>query len=212
VRRIGLAAVVALSFAAAAVPALASVVTSSSPRVEAGVQGRAEGRARAGGARAGAAARGRGVLNDIPAGATPAEVEQLLDRYVRAQARAALQLTPGQMQTFGPGLGRLLAVRRQVQRERQRLLRELADVSRAGGPADETAMAARLAALEDQRVRGEGAIRDAMMALDQTLTVPQRARFRIFERRMEQLRVELLARARRAARGAAPPTPPVDVP
>jgi hypothetical protein len=178
---------------------------SASPGVEAGFQDGG----RPAGPRAGGGTRGRrGGLAEIPAGATAAEVEQLFDRYVRAQARAALQLTPAQMPTFGQGLGRLLATRRQVQRERQRLLRELADLSRGSGAADDATVTQRLTALEEQRARGETAIRDAMAALDAGLTVPQRARFRVFERRMEQQRLDLLARARRAADERTTPASP----
>jgi hypothetical protein len=144
-----------------------------------------------------------------PGGApTTAEVEQLFDRYVRNQARIALNLTPDQMATFAPEFNRLQATRRRVQRERQRLLNQLTSASRGGGTDNEDAIAERVAAVDEHRVASEQQIRDALAAVDQVLTVQQRARFRVFEQRIERQRLDLLSRAQRAARGAGAAPPP----
>jgi hypothetical protein len=48
--------------------------------------------------------------------------------------------------------------------------------------------------------RGASDLREAYDALDQVLDVKQQARFRVFEEQMERRKVELLLRARQAAR------------
>ena len=148
-----------------------------------------------------APARGGRRGGEAPEGATAAEAERLFDRYALGEARAALQLQPGQLAPFATAFDQLQATRRRVQRERQRLLNELAVVSR-GGAADETVVGERLRALEEFRTRAEQDLRAALSGVDGVLTVPQRARFRVFERRIERQKLELLGRARRAARGA----------
>lgn len=158
-----------------------------------------------------APARGGRRGGEAPEGATAAEAERLFDRYALGEARAALQLQPGQLAPFAAAFDQLQATRRRVQRERQRLLNELAVVSRGGGTADETVVAERLRALEEFRTRAEQDLRAALSGVDGVLTVPQRARFRVFERRIERQKLELLGRARRAARGA-PQAPADEVP
>ena len=154
---------------------------------------------------------GRAGRMDLPAAAetmTAGQVEQLFDRYVLNQARAALQLSPGQFGAFRLRLGELQMVRRRTQRERQRLVSELAQLTRGGGAApDEDALAVKLKALEDQAVESGRLIRDAYQQLEATLSVPQRARFRVFEQRMEQRKLELIAQARQQARRGGPPAP-----
>jgi hypothetical protein len=140
------------------------------------------------------------------------EAERLFDRYALGEARTALQLQPGQLGPFAAAFDQLQATRRRVQRERQRLLNDLAVVSR-GGAADETVVGERLRALEAFRARADQDLRAAISGIDGVLTVPQRARVRVFERRIERQKLELLARARRAARGDEPaPADPASQP
>jgi len=155
---------------------------------------------------AGGRANGRAAL--APAGATVGEVEQAFDRYFLNQARVTLQLSPSQMTTFRPKLEQLRRVRRQTQRQRQGLLNELQALARGGGPVDEDVLAAKVKALDDQKLEAEQLIRNAHEQLDATLSVPQRARFRFFEQRMERQELDLIARARTQARRGGPP--PVD--
>jgi hypothetical protein len=154
--------------------------------------------ARDGAGRAGGRANGRAGLP--PAGATVAEVEQAFDRYFLNQARMTLQLSPSQMAAFRPKLEQLRRVRRQTQRQRQGLLNELQALARGGEPVDEDALAAKVKALDDQKVEAEQRIRDAYEQLDATLSVQQRARFRFFEQRMERQELDLIARARAQAK------------
>lgn len=156
------------------------------------------------GSREGGPGRGRGAEP-----MTAAEVERLFDRYVLGEARVALQLTREQMVTFAPRFDELQATRRRLQRERQRLLNDLAAVSRER-PQDEAAMAERLRALEAFRVSAEQQLRETVAGVDALLTVPQRARLRVFEGRIERQKLELLSRARAASESgssAATPAP-----
>jgi hypothetical protein len=63
-------------------------------------------------------------------------------------------------------------------------------------------LAAKLKALDDVTADFERQTREAYASLEETLTVRQRARFRIFEQRMERQKLDLIARARQAAQGA----------
>ena len=70
-------------------------------------------------------------------------------------------------------------------------------------PTTRRQLADRLKALRDEDERGAAELRRRYEAVDETLDVRQQARFRIFEERMEQQKLELLMRARQNARNAA---------
>jgi hypothetical protein len=143
----------------------------------------------------------RGGRRGIPLeeAATPEAADALFERYVRRQARVALQLTPAEMRTFEPRLANLQATRRRLQRERQRHLNALAAATRRGAGADTDAVRDQLAAFEAFKVSADTQLREAMAAVEDVLTVEQRARFLVFERQMERRKLELLSRARREA-------------
>jgi hypothetical protein len=147
---------------------------------------------------AGPARAGRANVEGLSA----AQAEQLFDSYVFGEARVALQLSPSQIMPFGQRLRRLQMVRRQGQRQRQQLLADLNTVSRGTEPVDDATLAAKLKALDDVTADFERQTREAYASLEETLTVRQRARFRIFEQRMERQKLDLIARARQAAQGA----------
>jgi hypothetical protein len=128
----------------------------------------------------------------------------MFDRLVLEQARTALQLSAAQQRQFEPRMTRLQNVRRRLQRERQRLVNELAAATRDSGSSDEASLRERLRALEAFRGRADERLREVVAAVDQVLSVEQQARFRVFERRMERLKLDLLARARREARTGEP--------
>ncbi|MEO7190529.1 MAG: hypothetical protein ABI051_05690 [Vicinamibacterales bacterium] len=174
------------------------------PAVDGGRRGRAGGALRRGGAGAPSLADGTSM--------TAQQVEQMFDRYVLNQARVALQLTPEQLPLFRPRLERLQMVRRRTQRERQVLVNELAQLTRGGGgPISDESLAVKLKAVEEQAARSAQMIRDAYQQLDDGLSVPQRARFRVFEQRMERQKLELMARAREQVRQQ-PPAPAPEAP
>jgi hypothetical protein len=68
------------------------------------------------------------------------------------------------------------------------------------GSNDEATLADRLKALHDEEDKAAADVRAAYAAVDETLDVRQQARFRLFEDRMEQQKLELLMRARQNAR------------
>ena len=71
------------------------------------------------------------------------------------------------------------------------------------GSNDEAQLTERLKALRDEDDRAAAELKKAYEGVDETLDVRQQARFRIFEERMEQQKLELLMRARQNARSAA---------
>jgi hypothetical protein len=134
-------------------------------------------------------------------------VEQLFDRYVLGQARQALGLGQGQLATFAPRLQHLQQVRRRAARQRQILLRALNDLTRSGA-ADDTTLSSKLSEIDQQAASAEQQIRDAHQQVEQVLSVDQRARFLVFEQRMERQKLQLIARARAQAAQQAPATRP----
>lgn len=138
-----------------------------------------------------------------PAGnLTPAEIARLLDAYVLVQAQDSLRLTDAQYGQFVSRMKVVQEVRRRNQQGRQRILQELGRLS--GDPnqpvTDEGALRDRLKALAEHEERGAAELRQAYDGLDSVLDLRQRARFRIFEERMERQKFELLMRARQAIR------------
>lgn len=79
-------------------------------------------------------------------------------------------------------------------------MRELTEMTRGAGATDESALTAKLEALEAQVSSSEEQVRDAYRQLEQILSVEQRARLRLFEQRMERQKLQLLARAREEVR------------
>jgi hypothetical protein len=101
-------------------------------------------------------------------------------------------------------------VRRRGQRRRQQLLNELNQISRGAEPADEATLNTKLKALDDLSASVDQDVREAYARVEDILDVRQRARFRIFEQRMERQKLDLMARARGAARAQAPEPPAAD--
>jgi hypothetical protein len=134
-----------------------------------------------------------------PGGLNPAQVARLLDAYVLVQAQDSLQLTDSQYGQFVTRMKTLQEVRRRNQQERQRILQ---DLGRLAGQAnqDEGAIRERLKALADHDERAAAELRKAYEGLDGVLDLRQRARFRVFEERMERQKLELLMKARQANR------------
>lgn len=136
------------------------------------------------------------------------ELQKLFEAYTVLQAQDALQLSETQYGRFVTRLKALQDVRRGHVQARNRIL---ADLRRLSGPQaaspDETLVNERLKALREEEDRSAADLRKAYDAIDETLDPRQQARFRLFEDRMEQQKLELLMRARqnaRAARGRGP--------
>jgi Spy/CpxP family protein refolding chaperone len=134
------------------------------------------------------------------------QVEEYFDQVMLHQARANLSLSEDQFLRFGAGLRRLQTVRRQLQRRRGAIVRELnALVNRT--PLDEGAVTAKLKEIEDLSTRAIEDTRAAYDAIDRVLDLRQRARFRVFEEMMERRKLDLVARARQQGQGGSPPGP-----
>jgi hypothetical protein len=139
---------------------------------------------------------------------TPPQLDQAFDRFMLTQARGALALTDQQLVEFGPRLERLQLVRRRAQRQRRLLVNEVNTLTQGSEPMDDATVAAKLKAIEDQRARADVEIRRAYEAIDTVLTPAQRLRFRAFEVRMEQRKLELISRAQQRTRPPAPAPAP----
>lgn len=133
---------------------------------------------------------------------TPAEVVAMLDAYAVVQAQDALQLTEAQYGPFVTRLKKLQETRRRNQQARNQILqalRQLAGVQ-AAPPFDEAAIKDRLRALREQDDRATAELKRAYDGVDEVIDVPQQARFRMFEETIERRKLDLLMRARQAAR------------
>jgi hypothetical protein len=150
--------------------------------------------------------QGPGQGPDVPARPIgPGEIQKLFEAYTVLQAQEALQLSEEQYGRFVTRLKVLQDTRRRHQQARNQLLGDLRRLTNpeAGAP-DEALIADRLKAFRDEDERAAGEIRRAYVAVDETLDTRQQARFRLFEERMEQQKLELLMRARQNARPALP--------
>jgi len=138
-----------------------------------------------------------------PVGA--AELQRLFEAYTVLQAQDALQLSEAQYGKFVTRLKALQDTRRRHQQSRNQILadlRRLAGPKATAVPAD-AVVTERLRALRDEEDRAAVDLRRAYESVDETLDLRQQARFRLFEERMEQQKLELLMRARQNARSAA---------
>jgi hypothetical protein len=133
---------------------------------------------------------------------TPLEVVRLFDAYAVVQAQEALGLETERYGTFVAQYRALLDARRRHQEARLRALAELGRLTRGRGRAvDEQVLRDRLRALEELDARGTADVRAAHVTLEQSLTVLQQAKFRVFEEQMERRKLQLLARARQPGPG-----------
>jgi hypothetical protein len=71
------------------------------------------------------------------------------------------------------------------------------------GSNDEAALTDRLKALREEDDRAAADLKKGYEGVDEALDTRQQARFRIFEERMEQQKLELLMKTRQNARAAA---------
>lgn len=146
---------------------------------------------------------GRGRAQITPPNPAPGvglqELQEMFDAFVLVQAQRVLQLPDEQYQRFFMRMNRLQDLRRQHLRQRMRMLNDLRR-SFADAGTDDAALTAALKALDDAQGKFDQELRTARGAIDETLTVRQRARFRLFEEEMERQKIEFLTRARQAGR------------
>lgn len=136
----------------------------------------------------------------------PGEVAAMLDAYAAVQAQQALELDDQRYPEFLTRLRRLQEVQRRARQARVRTLQELRRLvgDRTAAQYDEPAVRDRLRTLRDLEEQSAAEIRRAADAVDEVLDTRQQARFRLFEETIERRKLELVLRARQAARRDAP--------
>ena len=138
-----------------------------------------------------------------PARISAAQIQRWFEAFTVLQAQEALQLSEAQ---YGRFVTRLKALQETRRRHQQAKHRALADIRRLldpkTGSEDEAQLGELVKTLRDVEDRAAVELKRAYQAVDETLDVRQQARFRIFEERMEQQKLELLMRARQNARAA----------
>jgi hypothetical protein len=136
-----------------------------------------------------------------PATISAPQIQRWFEAFTVLQAQEALQLTETQYGRFVTRLKALQEMRRRQQQARNRVLadmRRLLDPKT--GSQDEAQLTELMKVLRDAEDRSAAELKRAYDAVDETLDPRQRARFRVFEDRMEQQKLELLMRARLNAR------------
>lgn len=136
-----------------------------------------------------------------PPAISAGEVQRLYDAYALVRAQEALQLSDEQYGRFVTRLKSLQDARRRHQQARNQVLQDLRRLTNPQtGSGDEAAIREKLTALRAEDERDAAELRKAIDGIDEVLDVRQRARFRLFEERLEQRKLELLMRARQNAR------------
>ncbi|MRR09636.1 hypothetical protein EG831_06110 [bacterium] len=122
---------------------------------------------------------------------------KMLEAVRISRMTEALDLSEDQIAQFFPRLRKMEENRRALNRQRDQLIAEL-EQALAGAPKDAELKARldRLDKLEEQKLRRELADR---AGLDALLTVPQRARLRVFDQRFED-EVRMMVRTIRERR------------
>jgi hypothetical protein len=162
---------------------------------------------------AGVASAGSALAQQAPAappqlpdpGAISApQIQRWFEAFTVLQAQEALQLSEAQYGRFVTRLKALQETRRRHQQVRTKSLGEMRRITNPQtGTQDEARLTELLKALREADDRAAAELKKAYESVDETLDVRQQARFRVFEERMEQQKLELLMRARQNARTAA---------
>ena len=138
---------------------------------------------------------------------SPAELQRMFDAYALMQAQELLQIGDDKYPQFLTRFKALQDARRRGLMERGRRIMELQRISR-DPQSDEASIRQRLTELRDFEARSAEDVRKAYDAIDQVLDTRQQAQFRAFEEQMERRKLDLISRARQAARPNARPNTP----
>ena len=143
------------------------------------------------------------VPNDAGGAISAGQIQKWFEAFTVLQAQEALHLSEAQYGRFVTRLKAVQDTRRRHQVARNQLINSLRKLTNPlSGTGDEAALAERITALRDEDERAAADLQKAYAGVDETLDVRQQARFRIFEERMEQQKLELLMRTRQKARAA----------
>jgi hypothetical protein len=138
-----------------------------------------------------------------PSNVSAGQIQRWFEAFTVLQAQEALQLSEAQYGRFVTRLKALQEVRRRQQQARNKALAEMRRLMHPQtGTQDEGRLAELLKELRAAEDQAAAELKRAYTALEETLDVRQQARFRVFEERMEQQKLELLMRARQNARAA----------
>ena len=144
--------------------------------------------------------------NDNP-GIAPAELQRMFDAYALLQAQEILRINDETYAKFLTRFKNLQDVRRRNLMERTRRIMDLQRLSK-DPQSEESVIRERLTALREFETRAADEISKAYDAVDQILDTRQQAQFRAFEELMERRKLDLISRARQAARPAVRPNGP----
>ena len=134
---------------------------------------------------------------------TAGQIQRWFEAFTVLQAQEALQLSEAQYGRFVTRLKALQDTRRKHQVARNQIMGDLRRLTNPqNGSNDEPSLTERLKALREEDDRAAIDFKKAYEGVDETLDLRQQARFRIFEERMEQQKLELLTKARQNARAA----------
>ena len=129
------------------------------------------------------------------------QIQRWFEAFTVLQAQEALNLSETQYGRFVTRLKTLQDIRRRHQIVRNQLMGDLRKLTNPQlGSNDEPSLADRLKVLREEDDRAAADLKKAYEGVDETLDIRQQARFRIFEERMEQQRLELLMRTRQNGR------------
>jgi hypothetical protein len=137
-------------------------------------------------------------------GISAGQVQRWFEAFTVLQAQEALQLSEAQYGRFVTRLKALQDARRKHQVARNQIMGQLRRLTNPeNGSNDEAALTDRLKALREEDDRAAADLKKGYDGVDEALDTRQQARFRIFEERMEQQKLELLMKTRQNARAAA---------
>ena len=141
--------------------------------------------------------------NNPDAPISAGQIQRWFEAFTVLQAQEALQLSEAQYGRFVTRLKALQDARRKHQLTRNQIMGDLRRLTNPQkGSNDEASLVERLKALREEDDRTAVELKKAYEGVDETLDVRQQARFRIFEERMEQQKLELLMKTRQNARAA----------
>jgi hypothetical protein len=147
--------------------------------------------------------RGKQIQKDQTA--NPMEVAQvvqdMLDNMVLSRAQTALALTDDQYPLFFRRMQAYQRLQHQHQMRRLRLIQEIYQLTKPGVTTADDVLAERTKTLDDLETDMSAQERQAMTAIDQTISVRQRARLRVFLENMERAKITLIAQAMQAGGG-----------
>jgi len=132
------------------------------------------------------------------------QIQRWFEAYTVLQAQDALQLSETQYGRFVTRFKGLQDSRRKHQVARNQIMGDLRKLTNPQtGSNDEASLTERVKALREEDDHAAVDLKKAYEGVDETLDTRQQARFRIFEERMEQQKLELLMKTRLNARAAA---------